>query len=155
MIKKIFTFRFGLAITMVLVLATGMYFLFRTNYETTEITTTKISGDNGHGQIIEGKNITNKPNHLKTDSTVVYHSEILDSPKRKSNAAVLQWDQEGGSGEVVAAFRVFDGTSWSKWAESSSDADAKDGAPVLHSALVLAKQIHKIQYSFEVIADKP
>ena len=155
MIKKIFTFRFGLAITMVLVLATGMYFLFRTNYETTEITTTKISGDNGHGQIIEGKNITNKPNHLKTDSTVVYHSEILDSPKRKSNAAVLQWDQEGGSGEVVAAFRVFDGTSWSKWVESSSDADAKDGAPVLHSALVLAKQIHKIQYSFEVIADKP
>lgn len=155
MIKKTRYFRFLLIVAVSLVLSAGLYALFRAPSEKTEITIAKMSGDSGQGRVIEGQNKSSKDGHLKTDTTAVYESEVLISPKPKSNAAVLQWDQEGEPGEVVAAFRVHDGTNWSKWVESSSSEDeAKDGAPVSHAALVLAAQVHKIQYRFEVSADQ-
>lgn len=152
--KKTRYFHLLLIFILGLVLSAGLYALFRSPTEKTEITTTTIPGDNGKGRVIEGTNTSDQDGRIQTDASVVYESEEMDSPKTTSNAAVLQWDQEGEAGEVLAAFRVYDGETWSQWVESASDGDAKDGAPVTHASLVLAEKIHKIQYRFEINADQ-
>ncbi len=128
--------------------------MLRVNDEKTQITTDKVDGDNAKGKIIDGKNSSNIKNNLSTNSSVTYESKIVDSPKTNSNAAILHWEQQDNAGEVLAAFRLFDGNNWSKWVESSSTVDRKDNTTAPHAALVLGNQIHKIQYRFEVIADK-
>lgn len=144
------------SIVLVILLATFIcigFALYNINANKTEITTNKIPGDKAKGLIVKGENDSNKSNHLKTDSSVTYQSKVIDSNKPNSNAAILHWDQQDNSGDVLASFRVFDGNNWSKWVDSSASDDRKDGTSVPHEALVVGNQIHKIQYRFLVNAD--
>ncbi len=148
------TRRVILALIITVALVVAGYFLLRVNNEKTQISTDTTSGDKGKGSVVEGSNNSEKRNHLSTSSSVTYQSKIIDSPKTNSNAVILHWDQQDSAGEVVAGFRLFDGVQWSGWVESSPTTDRKDGTTVPHAALVLGNKIHKIQYRFEVIADK-
>lgn len=127
--------------------------LHRISTPKTEISTGKIPGDNAQGTILKGLNTSERKNHLKTNDSVTYQSEILDTHKPQTNAAILQWNQRDNSGEVLAGFRVFNGESWSRWVESSPQEDRKDGTSAPHAALVIGDGIEKIQYRFELIAD--
>ncbi len=146
--------RIRIAAVITVLAVAGVLLLLWPQTEKTKITTDKIPGDNGRGVVIEGKNNSRKPGYLQTNSSAVYQSQVIDSPKPQSNAAILHWKQQDNNGEVVAAFRLFDGNRWSKWVESSSEDDRKDNTPVPHSALVIGNQIHKVQYRFEVFADQ-
>lgn len=148
------TRRIILAVIITILLVVAGYFLLRVNTEKTQITTDKVDGDNAKGKIIKGSTASKKKNHLSTNSSVTYESKIIESPKTNSNAVILHWDQKDSAGEVVTGFRLFDGVQWSKWVESSPAVDRKDGTSVPHAALVLGNTVHKIQYRFEVIADK-
>ena len=144
---------FLFAATLSVVVVVSFFLLGTGTTENTQITKSKISGDKATGLVIKGSNTSEKKNHAMTSSTLVYESKILVSPKPEANAAILHWEQEDNPGEAMAAFRIFDGKEWTKWIESSTDADRKDGTSAPHAALVVASQIHKIQYRFEITAD--
>lgn len=116
--------------------------------EKTQITTETISAQGSQGKVVEGNNKSATPASIKTDSTVTFESPEVTTAKPMSNAAVLQWDQTAGQGDVEVSFRTHDGQKWSEWVDSESDADGKDNAAPSYAALVLAKSIAKIQYRF-------
>lgn len=121
--------------------------------EKPEIKTETIAAQASEGRITDGVNSGSSLTNVQTTSSVTYESPEIPTTKPQSNAAVLHWDQTDGAGHVEVGFRTFDGQTWSGWTEATPANEAKDNAPAPHTALVLANEIHKIQYRFNVESD--
>ncbi len=125
--------------------------VFLLREEKTEIKTEMISVGGTGGKVIEGENKSNNPAQLKTDSTLVFESVEIKTPKPKSNAAILNWGQRDGKGEVEVEFRTHNGKRWSDWEPANDPATERpDHKSTIHKAMILADEIHKIQYRFEI-----
>lgn len=127
--------------------------VFISRPQPTKITTVKISGHSENGSILSGASTASHSDQLATSSQLVYQSAEIISPKPKSNAAVLKWNQSDTPGQVSPAFRVYDGRQWSSWVESDNSEERKDGTSASHTAMVLSTSIHKVQYRLTVTAE--
>lgn len=126
------------------------FLYFFAQEEKVNITTETIPARGTEGRILKGEN-TEDQGKLGTNSSLVFESPEIDSPKPQSNAAVLKWDQTEGSGEVHVEFRTYNGHKWSEWVHGNDPKnEAPDHAPTAHNALILADSIKKIQYRFEL-----
>lgn len=150
--KKFYT----LALTLLLVVTAGIgAFVFKKNETKTPVITTETSViDPEKGTITQGKNIQASKSILQTNSMLEYESPHIELKNTNSTAAILKWQQSEGEG-VGLELRTFDGKEWSNWIESEdSGEEGKDGAPVQHSAIILSKDIHRVQYRFKLAGNQ-
>ena len=119
--------------------------------EKTEITTETIPAQAEKGKITDGENTASTTTSLQTTTSLTYESPTIKTPKPKSNAAVLEWGQTEGKGEVHLEFRTNNGKKWSDWVDANSpETERPDHAQLIHKAIILADAIHQIQYRYHL-----
>jgi hypothetical protein len=121
-----------------------------TQQRKTVITTDHISEVN-KGRITKGDNESGDSKQLFTKGDeLVFESEELETENKNTTAAVLKWKQNGDQQGSHLELRTYDGSSWSPWVKSETDQDRPDQVKVSdeHSAIIISKDIHQVQYRF-------
>lgn len=155
-ITKIRTKQVAIVITAVISVATlvgsGFYLLNNRTPQKTVITTGTVK-EPGVGRIINGTNKSQQPKVLFTEEELQFESKELAVENPKTTAAVLKWSQDGTGEGVEVELRTYDGNDWSEWIASESG-DSPDDKPIEHSAIIISKDIQKVQYRFNLEGTK-
>jgi hypothetical protein len=114
------------------------------------VITTDIIGSASSGSIRSGQNSINSSTKLATTDKLTFESKELATKNPKTTATVLQWSQAGPSEGVDVELRAFGDEKWSDWIDSNGSEGGRDDKPQLHSAIIISKDIEKVQYRFKL-----
>ena len=142
-----------LGIVVFTILTVTVLQISRNNKPPKTVITTDTVKDVGVGRIVKGVNNSEQPKVLSTEKELQYESKELKVENHKTTAAVLKWSQAGKSEGVEVELRTFDGNNWSQWIASESG-DSPDDKPIEHSAIIISKDIQRVQYRFNLEGSK-
>jgi hypothetical protein len=116
-----------------------------------DIKQTEVASSFAAGQVNQGSNQSTDRATIQTTGELQYESEAVATNQPKTNAVAISWDQPSNHLATDVAVRIFDGSSWTDWADLDTADDRKDGTPATkHSGLVLTSNAQQVQYRFHL-----